>query len=403
MSNALVGQSGGPTVAINASLAGVIEGVLGTDKIDKIYGSIHGITGILEDRVIELNDTFKDAENLDLLASTPAMYLKSCRYRLKDEDMSQLVSQLQKYDIKYFFYIGGNDSMDTVMKLNAYIKEHNLDIIALGIPKTIDNDLAATDHCPGYGSAAKYVATTVCEVARDCFIYNTKTIVILEIMGRNAGWLTAAAALAKCDNMTAPHYVYLPERAFDIDKFLADMKEGLDKYNHVIVAVSEGIKDKGGNYIAESSLVGKSDSFGHAQLGGVAKVLEGYVKEKLGVKCRGIEINVLQRSASHLASATDIDEARTVGRKAVEFALNGESGKMMIYKRISSEPYEITYEASDINGIANAEKIVPDEYINAEGNNVTDEFIKYAKPLIIGQAKNHEKDGMPVHLSLYKG
>lgn len=403
MSNALVGQSGGPTVAINASLAGVIEGVIGTSKIDKIYGSIHGITGILEDRVIELNDTFKDNENLDLLCATPAMYLKSCRYRLKEKDMALLVAKLQKYDIKYFFYIGGNDSMDTVMKLNAYIKEHNIDIVAMGIPKTIDNDLAVTDHCPGFGSAAKYVATTVCEVARDCFIYNPKTIVILEIMGRNAGWLTAAAALARCKNMTAPHYIYLPERAFDIDKFLADMKEGLDKYNHVIVAVSEGIKDKDGKYIAESSLIGKEDSFGHSQLGGVAKVLEGYVKEKLQVKCRGIEINVLQRSASHLASATDITEARTIGRKAVEFALNGESGKMMTYKRISSEPYKITYEASDINGIANAEKTVPDEYINDKGNNVTNEFIKYARPLIIGQAKQYEKNGMPVHLSLYKG
>lgn len=400
MINALVGQSGGPTVAINASLAGVIEGVLGTDKIDKLYGSVHGITGILEDNIVELNDTFKESENLDLLCSTPAMYLKSCRYKLKEDDLPRLVAQLQKYDIKYFFYIGGNDSMDTVMKLNAYIKENGLDIIALGIPKTIDNDLAATDHCPGFGSAAKYVATTVCEIARDCFIYNTKTIVIAEIMGRNAGWLTAAAALARCENMPAPHYVYLPERAFDIDSFLNDMKEGVEKHKHVIVAVSEGIKDKDGKYIAESSLVGKEDLFGHAQLGGVAKVLETLVKEKLGVKCRGIEINVLQRSASHLASATDIAEAREVGKKAVEFALKGESGKMMIYKRISSEPYEITYEASDINGIANAEKIVPDEYINEKGNDVTDEFIKYARPLINGIAKTYEKNGMPVHLSL---
>lgn len=400
MINALVGQSGGPTVAINASLAGVIEGVLGTDKIDKLYGSVHGITGILDDNVVELNDTFKESENLDLLCSTPAMYLKSCRYKLKEDDLPRLVAQLQKYDIKYFFYIGGNDSMDTVMKLNAYIKENGLDIIVLGIPKTIDNDLAATDHCPGFGSAAKYVATTVCEIARDCFIYNTKTIVIAEIMGRNAGWLTAAAALARCENMPAPHYVYLPERAFDIDSFLNDMKEGVEKHKHVIVAVSEGIKDKDGKYIAESSLVGKEDLFGHAQLGGVAKVLETLVKEKLGVKCRGIEINVLQRSASHLASATDIAEAREVGKKAVEFALKGESGKMMIYKRVSSEPYEITYEASDINGIANAEKIVPDEYINDKGNDVTDEFIKYARPLINGIAKTYEKDGMPVHLSL---
>ena len=331
-SNCLVAQSGGPTAAINSSLAGVISGVINSEKYDVCYGAINGILGILGENYLNLSNLFSTPGLLDKLKSTPAMYLGSCRYKLpnyKDDDSSYvfIFNQFAKLNIKAFFYIGGNDSMDTVLKLSDYAKKINSDIKIIGIPKTIDNDLCMTDHTPGFGSGAKYIATTMLEIAHDTFIYAVKSVTIVEIMGRDAGWLTAASALARGDYNTAPHFIYLPEAAFNKDKFLSDIKEALKTKNNVIVAVSEGIRDENGDYITSSKAV--SDQFGHQQLSGAGKALEFLVKENIGVKVRSVEINVLQRCASHLASLTDINEAFAQGQKGVELAEAGETATMV--------------------------------------------------------------------------
>ena len=403
--NAVIGQSGGPTCAINSTLAGVIDALAKSEKIDKIYGAVNGINGILNDNLKILNDIFASADNLNLLKLTPSSYLGSCRFKMPEPDCGKDLYEkvfeiLKKHGISYFFYIGGNDSMDTVMKLSAYSKAHNKGVIVMGIPKTIDNDLFGTDHCPGFGSAAKFVATSVAEIARDAYCYFTDSVTIVEIMGRNAGFLTAAAALARCENLCAPDLIYLPERPFDIADFLKDVRKKISENKNVIVAVSEGIKDKNGVYIAAAADVLENDKFGHAQLGGAAKTLENIVKEEIGCKCRSVEINVLQRSASHFPSKTDLDEAFMIGSAAVSSAMNNVSGEMMVFKRIDADNYKIEINSMDIALIANKEKKMPDNFINSEGNDVTKAFTDYARPLIMGEEKIITKNGLPVHLVL---
>lgn len=405
ISNAVIGQSGGPTCAINATLAGVIDALAKSKKIDKIYGMINGINGILSDNLKVLNSIFDDRENLKLLKLTPSSYLGSCRFKMPDlneetDVYEKVFDVLKKHNITYFFYIGGNDSMDTVMKLNDYSKKFNKGVTVMGIPKTIDNDLYGTDHCPGFGSAAKYVATSVAEIARDAYCYLVDSVTIVEIMGRNAGFLTAAAALARCEKLCAPDLIYLPEHPFDLINFLNDVKAKIAQRKNVIVAVSEGIKNKDGVYIAAASDIFENDKFGHAQLGGAAKTLENIVKKEIGCKCRSVEINVLQRAASHFPSKTDLDESFKIGKKAVTYAMGGVSGEMMIFKRADADNYKIEIGSMDIKLIANKEKKMPNDFINARGNDVTKAFIDYARPLIMGEEKIITKNGLPVHLVL---
>ena len=399
--NAIVGQSGGPTAAINATLSGVIRGALKAKEdgsIEKIYGMRNGIEGFLQERLIDLNAAFEDAALLSLLEATPAAALGSCRKKLPapelgNETYEKIFALFEKYDIRYFFYIGGNDSMDTVAKLSAYAKMVNFDIRAIGVPKTIDNDLAATDHTPGFGSAAKYIATTVKEILRDTAVYQIPAVTIVEIMGRDAGWLTTAAALPSLQG-EGVDYIYLPEVAFSVDSFIEDVKKALARHPNVVIAVSEGIRDKDGNYISAS---GKKDNFGHVQLTGAGKALEGIVRERIGCKVRSIEISLLQRCASHLASLTDIKESVMTGEAAVRFALRGSTGTMICIKRYESKDYEVYFEALDVHSIANAVRSVPLEYINEEKNGVTDALYGYLAPLIKGELCVPYKDGMPVH------
>ena len=402
-SNCIVAQSGGPTVAINASLAGVIAGVKSSEKYDICYGAVNGILGILNENYLNLSDIFADDANLEKLKTTPAMYLGSCRHKLpdyKDDDSPYvyIFHQFDKLSIKAFFYIGGNDSMDTVLKLSDYAKKINSDIKIVGIPKTIDNDLCMTDHTPGFGSAAKYIASTMLEIAHDTFIYAVKSVTIVEIMGRDAGWLTAASALARGDYNTAPHFIYLPEAAFNKDKFLSDIKEALKTKNNVIVAVSEGIRDENGDYITSSKAV--SDQFGHQQLSGAGKALEFLVKESIGVKVRSVEINVLQRCASHLASLTDINEAFAQGQKGVELAEAGETATMVCLKRVSNFPYKVEISHAPINNIANEAKSVPREWINEDGNDITQDLLDYLYPLIQGEVTIEYERGIPSYMNV---
>ena len=403
-SNCMVAQSGGPTAAINASLAGVISGIKKSGKYDTCYGAINGILGILNERYLNLSEMIPDEETLNRLKVTPAMYLGSCRHKLpdyKDDDSAYvfIFNQFAKLNIKAFFYIGGNDSMDTVLKLSDYAAKIKSDIRIIGVPKTIDNDLCMIDHTPGFGSAAKYIASTMLEIAHDTFIYAVKSVTIIEIMGRDAGWLTAASALARNDYNTAPHFIYLPEVAFDKEQFLTDIRNKLKTLNNVIVAVSEGIRDKNGDYITASKAV--ADQFGHQQLSGAGKALEFLVKENIGVKVRSVEINVLQRCASHLASRTDITEAYQVGGASVEAAYRGETGKMCAIRRISDMPYRTETEMVDVQKVANLEKRVPDDWISPDGMHVTEAFHHYARPLIQAELTPIYIDGVPRHLHLH--
>lgn len=400
-SNCMVAQSGGPTVAINASLAGVIAGGRQSGKYDVCYGAINGILGILNERYLNLTEVVNDDEKLERLKVTPAMYLGSCRHKLpnyKDDDSPYvfIFNQFAKMNIKAFFYIGGNDSMDTVLKLSDYAAKINSDIRIIGIPKTIDNDLCMIDHTPGFGSAAKYIASTMLEVAHDTFIYAVKSVTIVEIMGRDAGWLTASSALARNRYNTAPHLIYLPEVAFDKEQFLNDIREKLKTLNNVIVAVSEGIRDENGDYITASKAV--ADQFGHQQLSGAGKALEFLVKENIGVKVRSVEVNVLQRCAAHMASKTDLDESFTLGKKAVSLAEEGITASMVILERISNMPYQVRYDHAPIAGIANEAKSIPREWINKAGNDIMPELYDYLKPLIQGEITVSYKDGIPVYM-----
>ena len=402
--NCMVAQSGGPTVAINASLAGVITGVAESQEYDTIYGSVNGILGILNERYLNLTEEIAKKDGaIDTLITTPAMFLGSCRYKLPnylDDDSSYvyIFNQFEKLNIGAFFYIGGNDSMDTVLKLSEYAKRIGSDVKILGIPKTIDNDLCETDHTPGFGSAAKYVASSILEIAHDTFIYAVKSVTIIEVMGRDAGWLTAASALARNEYNVAPHLIYLPEAPFDKDDFLLDVKKMLFTCNNVIVAVSEGIRDREGNYISASEQ--SVDTFGHSQLSGAGKTLEFLVKEKLGVKVRSVELNVLQRCASHLASKTDLEEAFALGKKAVALAEQNITASMVTMNRTSNNPYTIEYGYAEIKNIANEAKSVPREWINDAGNDIEQPLVDYLTPLIQGESQVQYKNGLPAYLNV---
>ena len=400
--NIVVAQSGGPTCAINASLAGVFKRGCKSDKIDKIYGSINGINGIIRQNLVDLSDYIKSEEDIKLLINTPSTALGSCRYKLaeceKDEsDYKKIVECLKKYDIGMFFYIGGNDSMDTVMKLSAYFSENNIDIKVIGIPKTIDNDLCGTDHSPGFGSAAKYVAATMQEIIRDSRVYSVKSVTIVEIMGRHAGWLTASSCCLRANGEIAPHLIYLPEVHFSTGKFLEDVKRIQSEHDAVIVAVSEGVRTEDGSFAAEEFQSQKSDAFGHQYLSGIGKCLENIVSKELNCKVRSIELNVMQRCSSHIASLTDLYESEEIGEAAVEAALDGKTGRMMCYNRDSNSPYKMHIGDISVFDTANKEQYFPIEWINSEHNNVTDEALEYFLPLIQGETETKMKNGMPVH------
>ena len=406
--NAIVGQSGGPTAAINATLSGVIRGAIANENIGTLYGAYNGVEGMLAGTWCDLSAMFSDPAKLTTLEKTPAAALGSCRKKLPkldgsdpkaDEVYGKLFDFFRSLDIRYFFYIGGNDSMDTVAKLSAYAAKHDYRIRVLGVPKTIDNDVMGTDHTPGYGSAAKYIAASMEEIIRDCAVYTVKAVTIVEIMGRDAGWLAASAALTRVAGVE-PDLVYLPERVFDYEEFFADVSAAHERHPNVVVAVSEGIRLADGTYVGESAQSGVADAFCHKYLSGTGKALEIAVKERLGCKVRSVELNILQRCASHIASKTDIDESVSVGRAAVEAAVSGVSGKMMTIKRVSSEPYASEPGYEDIEKIANMVRTVPDSFINERGNGITDEGVKYILPLIIGESYPEYRDGLPVHISL---
>lgn len=399
--NVIVGQSGGPTAVINASLYGVIsEALAREDDFEKVYGMVNGVEGFLNGQIMDMGTLEKSGE-LELIRTTPGSYLGSCRYKLpedlEDKIYSELFEKFAEYGIAYFFYIGGNDSMDTVSKLSRYAKNTGSDIRFLGIPKTIDNDLVHTDHTPGFGSAAKYVASTVREIAVDASVYdNKKSVTIVEIMGRHAGWLAAASALARKFEGDNPMLIYLPETAFDPERFLNDVTAAMEKTSNLVVCISEGINDGNGKFICELSGDVGVDTFGHKMLTGSGKYLENLVKERLGVKVRSIELNVCQRCSSAMLSDTDLKEAAAAGAYGVKCALAGETGKMIAFHRVPGAEYQIEYITEDVSLICNQEKTVPAEWITGNGSDVGREFIEYALPLIRGRVEVPEKDGLPL-------
>ncbi|MDD4212567.1 MAG: 6-phosphofructokinase [Bacilli bacterium] len=401
----LFGQSGGPTAVINASAAGVFLEALQQDLITEIYGAEHGIKGILEENFFDICK--EDIDELHLLKNTPSSALGSVRYKMKpvnvdDHDYKRILEVFEKYNIRYFFYNGGNDSMDTCNKISKYLQLADFECRIIGVPKTIDNDLNGTDHCPGYGSAARYVATTMMELYQDTHTFDTGLVTIVEVMGRNAGWLTAASSIAGLKGF-GPDLVYLPEVPFDIDKFVSDVSRiAQQKNNKVMVVLSEGIKDMDGKYISEYLVSLNKDSFGHAQLGGVATVLAGIVSDNLKIKVRPIEFSLLQRCAAHIASKTDIDEAYMAGVMAVRYAVQGETDKMVIFKRNEGTNYSINYELLDVHHAANAEKKIPRSWINEDGNGVNEKFMQYAMPLIQGDPEVTYEDGLPRYATLKK-
>ncbi len=403
--NAIVGQSGGPTAAINATLAGVIYGAMHSECITTVYGMKNGIDGLLDDTVIELNGYFPDNDAFELLKRTPAAALGSCRRKLPvagdskyKPTFEKIIEQFKKYDIKYFFYIGGNDSMDTVAKLSEYTQECGYEVRIIGVPKTIDNDLLGTDHTPGFGSAAKYISVVMQEILRDTAVYTVKAVTIVEIMGRDAGWLTASSEVGRLMSLPSPDLVYLPERPFDMDEFFSDLKKLLSEKPNIVVAVSEGLQFADGRFVGESTQGGAVDAFGHKYLAGTAKALELAVKDKLGIKVRSVELNLPQRCASHIASLCDIEESFGAGKAAVSAAEQGVSREMMVILRNNNEnePYSSVFGHMDIDLIANRTKFVPKHYINERGNHVTDECLRYILPLIEGECYPEYKNGLPV-------
>lgn len=398
--NAVVGQSGGPTAVINASLYGTVyEALNREDEIGTVYGMINGIEGFLNDQVMDMAP-LEESKELELIRTTPGSYLGSCRYKLP-EDLNdpvypQLFARFEAYNIGYFFYIGGNDSMDTVSKLSRYAEKISSNIRVIGIPKTIDNDLVETDHTPGFGSAAKYVASTVREIAIDASVYdNKKSVTIVEIMGRHAGWLTAASALARKFEHDNPVLIYLPETDFDQDAFIEKVRTSLETTPNLVVCISEGIHDNTSTFICEYSNDVGTDTFGHKMLTGSGKYLENLVKERLGVKVRSVELNVCQRCSSSMLSKTDQKEAIASGAYGVKAALNGASGKMVAFERLDGDDYQIDYVLKDVNVICNQEKCVPATWITADGSDVTEDFIRYARPLIQGEVTVPTEDGVP--------
>ena len=404
--NAIVGQSGGPTSVINASLAGVFESCKSRGA-DIVYGMCNGVAGLLEERVVDLSTLLTDDLDIELLKRTPSSFLGSCRYKLPDWHTDEAVYKklfaiLEKLDIGYFFYIGGNDSMDTIGKLAEYGECIQSDIRFMGVPKTIDNDLMVTDHTPGYGSAAKYIATILKEVIRDSSVYDIRSVTVAEIMGRHAGWLAGAACLAGGDDSDGPDLILLPEVPFDQDKFLARVDELQRVKSNVIIAASEGVKTADGTYLCDLvSTAGQLDAFGHkAILSGTSRYLSDLIHDKLNCKSRAIEFSTLQRCASHLASRTDVNEAYAVGGAAAAAAFAGETGKMISLKRISNYPYQCITEAVDVQQVANLEKKVPLDWITPDGMQVTAAFEEYARPLILDEVTPVYVNGTPRHIRL---
>ncbi len=401
--NVIVGQSGGPTAVINSSLAGVYK--TAKDRGAKtVYGMLHGIQGLLEERVVDLSTHITSDLDIDLLKRTPSAYLGSCRYKLpeiKDDTAiyDKIFAILDKLGVEYFFYIGGNDSMDTIKKLSDYSILNGSKIRFMGVPKTIDNDLAATDHTPGFGSAAKYIGSITKEVIRDGLVYDQQNVTLLEIMGRNAGWLTGAAALAKGEDCEGPDLIFLPEVVFDVDEFMKKVSNLHKVKKSVVVAISEGVKLADGRYVCEMREgIDYVDAFGHRQLTGTARYLSEKISREVGCKTRAIEFNSLQRCASHIVSRVDITEAFQVGGAAVKAAFEGETGKMIILKRVSDDPYICVTDIYDVHKVANVEKKVPREWINETGDFVTAEFVNYVRPLIQAELTPMMVDGLPRHL-----
>ena len=397
--NIIVGQSGGPTSVINSSLAGVYKNAI-ERGFDKVYGMLHGIQGLLDEQYVDLSTQIHTELDIELLKRTPSAFLGSCRFKLPEihEDKAiyeKIFSILNKLDIDAFIYIGGNDSMDTIKKLSDYAILTGQSQKFLGVPKTIDNDLALTDHTPGFGSAAKYVASTVREIAIDASVYdNKKSVTIVEIMGRHAGWLTASSAVLHAYGEPAPHLVYVPETHFSAERFLHDVEQEMAKHKAVIVAVSEGVS------VPEGVQSGLVDNFGHKYLSGIGKYLEQLVRDTFGCKVRSVELNVMQRCSSHLSSKTDIDEAEQIGAAGVQCALRGETGRVMIFRRIHNKPYTVVMEPADASQIANREKFLPREFLTPAGNNISDEAMSYFLPLIQGELNLMMRGGIPMHFTI---
>lgn len=398
-------QSGGPTSVINSSAAGVFLEALKSPEITKVYGAAHGIKGVLDEQFYDIG--LEDKKELELLKYTPSSALGSVRYKLKDvsvddTDYKRILEVFKKYDIRYFFYNGGNDSMDTCNKISKFLNGSGWDCNVIGVPKTIDNDLFGTDHCPGFASAAKYIATTLMEINLDAKVYNTGMVCVIEVMGRNAGWLTAAASLAGYKGLGAD-LIYLPEVAFDVDKFVSDVEDVLAKNdNKCIAVVSEGIKLADGRYVGEFT-ASKTDLFGHAQLGGVGQMLANVIKEKTGIKTRAIELSLMQRCGAHLASKVDVEEAFGAGAEAVKAAVSGETDKMVCFERdMSTGHYVCKYKLLPLELAANTEKTVPLDWITDNGTALSDKFVEYALPLIQGDAKAPLEDGLPRFAKLKK-
>lgn len=401
MFNIAIAQSGGPTAAINATLAGVFARAEKTEEVDEIYGVLNGIEGIINDHLINLRHIIMNEEDKDLLMKTPSTILGSCRYKLpslEEDDLQYktIVENLQKHHVKVFFYIGGNDSMDTVMKLDAYLKREQIDICVVGVPKTIDNDLMETDHTPGFGSAAKYVAISLQEIIRDSRVYSIPSVTIVEIMGRDAGWLAASSCVLRANGEPAPHLIYLPESTFTLEQYIQDVKNAMTRYKAVIIAVSEGVTFPDGGLEEQAK-----DAFGHTQNAGIGKKLEEYTAKHFQCKVRSIELNVMQRCSSHAASLTDLEESERIGGAAAEFGIEyHQSGIMAAFKRISNNPYRVEIIPCPVQDVANKEKKFPVEWISPEGNNVTVDALNYFLPLIKGEPVLKYKNGIPMHFRI---
>ena len=400
----IFGQSGGPTAVINASAYGVIRAALDAEEITAVYGAAHGIRGVLDDKLYVMDE--EDPAELKLLLNTPSSELGSCRYKIADPekddtDYKRILEIFKKYNVRYFFYNGGNDSMDTCNKISRYMESVGYDCRVMGVPKTIDNDLFGTDHCPGFASAAKYIATSCMEINKDARVYDNGMITVVEIMGRHAGWLAASAALAT-EFGSGPDLIYLPELDFDMEKFIADVERIYAANGKVLVAVSEGIHYADGSFVSEAK-TSATDGFGHAQLGGLASMLAEILKERTGAKVRGIELSLLQRCGAHLASKTDIDEAFGAGQEAVRQAVSGTTGKMVAFEREYIDgKYHCKMVLLPLSSVANFEKKVPLEWINEDGNGMKHEFIDYVLPLIQGEPELPLENSLPRYARLKK-
>lgn len=406
MNNLLVAQSGGPTVAINATLVGILQEVGISGEINRVYGARNGIEGVIKGEFIELSRLIGDLHTQNVLMHTPAAALGTGRFKLPDcnndeKVYEKIIENLQEKEVKYFIFIGGNDSMDTVNKLYEYCRQKDHDIKIIGAPKTIDNDLCVTDHCPGFGSAAKYIATTISEIAFDISSYSIPSVTIVEIMGRDSGWLTAAAALARINGGIGADLIYLCEREFSQEKFINDIREKRKNKSGILVAVSEGLKYSNGEYLSDKISSGEIDDFGHKYIAGVASVLEKIVRKEFGCKVRVVGLNLMQRAAAHIASETDITEALQLGHKALYCALNGETGKMVAVIRVSNQPYVIYYVSVPVSEVANKEKKVPLDWISSNGSYVTRDMLNYLTPLIQGQVYLTYDNGVPKHYKIY--